>query len=102
MAKRKVGSPALLIRMPEEVIELLKARAEEEFGPVQPGGGARAGGASRLVRRLVYEFLGVEPPAEWGEKNPKQAAYQRARRARLAAQEAAEGPPADPAQDPDS
>jgi hypothetical protein len=53
------SSPARLVRMPQEVIDLLKARAEEEFGPVATAGGARAGGASKLVRRLVYEFLGV-------------------------------------------
>lgn len=99
MTKRKVGSPALLVRMPQEVIDLLKARAEEEFGPVPTAGGARAGGASKLVRRLVYEFLGIEPPPEWGERNPEHAAYQRARRARLAAQKAAEEAP-DQTQDP--
>lgn len=99
MTKRKIGSPALLVRMPQEVIDLLKARAEDEFGPVATAGGARAGGASKLVRRLVYEFLGIEPPTEWGQKDPKHAAYQRARRARLAAQKAA-GEPSDQTQDP--
>ena len=99
MTKRKVGSPALLVRMPQEVIDLLKARAEEEFGPVPTGGGARAGGASKLVRRLVYEFLGIEPPPEWGHTDNPVAAYQRARRARLAAQKAAEEAP-DQTQDP--
>lgn len=99
MAKRKVGSPALLVRMPQEMIDLLKARGEKEFGPVATAGGARAGGASKLVRRLVYEFFGIEPPPEWGERNPEHAAYQRARRARLAAQKAAEEAP-DQTQDP--
>lgn len=87
-AKHTGGKPSLVIRLPKEVIDLLMVRAEEKFGPVQK---ARAGGASRLVREWIYQGLGLEQPSEWGEKNTRHASYQRARRARLAAEQAARG-----------
>lgn len=88
MVKRKRGRPVLCIAFPQEVIDLLHERGREVYGP---GGRGTSGGASRLVRAWVYEKLGIEPPAEWGETPSPVASYQRERRARLAAEQAARG-----------
>ncbi len=85
MVTRKRGRPVFCLALPQEVIDLLKERGRDAYGP---GGQGTSGGASRLVRTWIYEKLDLDAPAEWGERNPAHAAYQRARRASLAAQKA--------------
>ena len=86
MVRQSSGKPALIIRLPQEIIDKLKALGEEEFGPRR---GSSSGGASRLVRTWIYEKLGIDPPPEWGETPSPIATYQRERRARLAEEQAA-------------
>lgn len=90
MVTHKKGRPVLCIALPQEVIDLLKERGREIYGP---GFRGASGGASRLVRTWIYEGLGLEQPAEWGEVDTPAATYQRARRARLAAEQAASEEP---------
>jgi hypothetical protein len=81
-AKHTGGKPSLVIRLPQEIIDKLKALGVARFGPRR---GSRSGGASRLVRTWIYEKLGIDPPPpEWGETPSPIATYQRERRARLA------------------
>jgi len=88
MVRRGSGKPALVVKLPQEVIEELKALGEERFGPRKPG---QSGGASRLVREWIFEKLGRPAPDEWGEYQTPIATYQRERRARLAEEQAAGG-----------
>lgn len=86
MVRQPTGKPVLVLRLPQDVIEELKALGEERFGPRKPG---QSGGASRLVREWIFEKLGRPAPDEWGEYQTPIATYQRERRARLAEEEAA-------------
>lgn len=92
MVSRGKGRPALVVALPQDVIEELKALGEERFGPRKPG---QSGGASRLVREWIFEKLGRPAPDEWGEYQTPIATYQRERRARRAAEEAAREEPAE-------
>lgn len=84
MAQQAQGKPALVIRLPQETIDKLKARAAELYGPPARG---QSGGASRLVRALIYQELGEEPPPEFGSKNPERNRKLRERRARKSSEE---------------
>ncbi len=86
MVRQPTGKPVLVLRLPQDVIEELKALGEERFGPRKPG---QSGGASRLVREWIFEKLGRPAPDEWGEYQTPIATYQRERRARLAEEQAA-------------
>ena len=90
MVRQSSGKPALVVKLPQEVIEELKALGEERFGPRKPG---QSGGASRLVREWIFEKLGRPGPDEWGEYQTPIATYQRERRARQAAEQAASEEP---------
>lgn len=90
MVRQPTGKPVLVLRLPQDVIEELKALGEERFGPRKPG---QSGGASRLVREWIFEKLGRPAPDEWGEYQTPIATYQRERRARLAEEQAASEEP---------
>lgn len=67
MVRQDRGRPKLCIRLPQEVIDLLKERGSEAYPDVR----GSSGGASRLVRDWIYERLAIERPAEWGESDPE-------------------------------
>lgn len=90
MVRQATGKPKLVLRLPQEVIDLLMERAEQVYGPAARGS---SGGASRLARTFIYQGLALEPPPEFGSKNPERNRKLREKRAaaRLAAEEAAIG-----------
>lgn len=75
----------VFVRLEPEVLEELRARAEEEdrragVEPGTPGHKGRAGGVALYLRRLVYEHLGWELPLQFGDKNPELNRKRRAKR----------------------
>ncbi|MBI3926999.1 MAG: hypothetical protein HY319_15795 [Armatimonadetes bacterium] len=78
MARQKRGNPLLCVRLPQEICEALEARAhelypEEQFGP------GRSGGASLLVRQLIYQYLEIPMPVQYGDKHPERTERRRQR-----------------------
>lgn len=53
------GNPLVCFGLEPEVIELLRQRVEPAKG--------RAGGVALLMRRLVYEYLGLPMPVQYGD-----------------------------------
>ena len=59
MTRHYQGKPFLTIRLEPEAMEALKARVEPASG--------KAGGVALLVRRLIYEYLGMPLPVQYGD-----------------------------------
>ena len=58
---RYEGNPAILVRLPPEVLEEVRQKAEARF-PSQVG---RGGGIAHFIRCLVYRDLGRSEPEAW-------------------------------------